>query len=164
MQRVLRILSGASTTLIATAERIPDGAWSNPIAGGKWSPAEIVEHLNLTFDILQRELVGGAGMVVQTKLWQRVLLRLMIVPHLLRGGAFPRGARAPREIRPRVTSTQSEALAAFREKAARLASAAEQSQDKRLTHAYFGAAPAAKGVLLCARHIAHHQKQLASLG
>ena len=167
MQRVLGILSDAATNLSASAERIPPDAWIAPIGDGKWSPAEILEHLNLTFDVLLRELNGGVGMAVMTKAWQRILLKLMIVPRLLRGGAFPRGARAPRELRPRVTCAQSEAIAGFRERAAQLAAAAEKSESvprTRLTHAYFGTASVAKGVLLCARHIQHHQKQISSLG
>ena len=166
-ERVRDIHSQAADALASTAESIPSEAWLAPIGEKKWSPAQIVEHLNCAYDVLTRELEGGQGMVVQTTIWQRILLRIFLVPKLLRGGAFPRNARAPREIRPATANPdQRQAVADFRARAARFDAAATEADARgaELTHAYFGHAPVAEGALLCARHVQHHQKQLAALG
>lgn len=155
----------AAAELAASAERIPPERWMSPRAEGKWSPAETVEHLALAYDALLRELAGGPGMAVRTKLWQRVLLRFTMIPKLLRGGRFPAGARAPRETRPQSANPdQKAAVAGFRERAAQfdaqVAAAMTSGRRVRLTHAYFGKAGVAEAMLLCARHVQHHQKQL----
>jgi hypothetical protein len=149
----------------AAAERVSAERWLQPRAEGKWSPAEIVEHLNLAYEVLLRELNGGPGMQIRTKLWQRLLIRLTIMPKLLRGGPFPNGARAPRETRPVLSTTdKASAIATLRERGEKLASvASDVRQTKprtRLTHAYFGKGSVENGVLLCARHMQHHHKQL----
>jgi hypothetical protein len=162
-EQVLDIHTRAVAALTETAEKIPPDRWLTPLAEGKWTPGHILEHLNLTYDTLQRELDGGRGMAVVTKLWQRMMLRVAVLPKLLRSGAFPAGARAPREIRPvQAASDKSAAVAAFRERATRFASssAAAQKQGRKLSHAYFGMSGMEDAVLLCARHIEHHEKQL----
>jgi hypothetical protein len=164
---VQQIHTTAAQDVVAAAERVPADRWLQPRAEGKWSPAEVLEHLSLAYDVLLRELAGGEGMAIRTKLWQRILLRFTIVPGILRGGAFPKGARAPRETRPALTTTdQRAAIAAFRDRAARLAAAASDAQSRRgvkLTHAYFGRASVCDSLLLCARHLQHHQQQLGSI-
>jgi len=157
--------AAAAEDLVATVEALPDDAWRRPIGEGKWTPAQIVHHLNLTYDVILRELAGGDGMVVRTRPWQRVLFRATIGRRILRGRGFPQRAPAPREIRPEGDpGPRDEALAAFRERAGRLAATAEEVLDERpaarITHAYFGAAPVTDGVLMCGRHIQHHTAQL----
>ncbi len=162
---VVDIHSQAAATLVETAERIPSDQWLSPRAEGKWTPGHVLEHLNLTYDTLIRELKGGPGMAVQTKLWQRLLLRLTIMPKILRGGGFPAAARAPREIRPeKAAEDKDAAIAAFRERARQFdlaAVAAHAKGDVTLSHAYFGKGSVPQSMLLCSRHIEHHQKQLA---
>jgi uncharacterized damage-inducible protein DinB len=158
----------AAEDLARLVERIPAEDWWEPRAEGKWSPAETVDHLDSTYAILLQELAGGPGMQLRAKPWLRLFLRLTLVPRILRGGGFPAGARAPRETRPEASSTdQVEAVAAFREQAARFEAAIDEAHaarpGMRLTHAYFGKAPLAKSVVLCARHIEHHHHQLVPL-
>jgi hypothetical protein len=155
----------AAADFVAAASAVPAQRWSEPLGEGKWTPAQVVEHLNLAYDLLLAELAGGAGMQVRTRRWQRWLLRLTLVPRLLRGAPFPAGARAPRETRPTGAGLpQAAAIAAFRDRAERFdvaaAAAAEQGSRRRITHAYFGSASVADGVTLCARHIGHHRGQL----
>jgi hypothetical protein len=162
-EEVQKLHREAAASVAATAENIPADLWLRPRAEGKWSPAETLTHLLLTFDTLQGELEGGKGMKIVTKLWQRVLLRLFLVPKLLRGGAFPQNARAPRELRPQTPPlAQAEAVAKFRVRAAEFEAAAEKARDRKLTHPYFGTASVTEGLLLCTRHMQHHEKQLAS--
>ena len=152
----------AAAELIAVAERVPADRWLVPRADGKWSPAEVLEHLTLAYEVILRELEGGGGMAIRTKWWQRLLLRVRVIPKILRGEGFPAGARAPRETRPSPPALdQHAAIARFRELGARVeAKAAEQNGRRKLTHAYFGSASICDSMLLCARHIDHHRAQL----
>jgi uncharacterized damage-inducible protein DinB len=149
----------------AAAQRIPPDKWMRPRADGKWSPAEVVEHVNLAYDAFLQELAGGAPMKVKTKAWQRVLLRFTMVPKILRGGGFPKGARAPRETRPESPNPdQAAAVASFTKRAAEFEKAVARARDSgkrvRLTHAYFGAMTLEHSVVLLARHLEHHARQL----
>ena len=160
-----QVHSQAAADVVSTAGRVPAEKWLVSRAEGKWSPAEIVEHLSLAYDVLLRELAGGAGMAIRTSLWQRIVLRLTIMPKLLRGEPFPQGTRSPREIRPATASPdQAAAIASLRDRAARFDAAVSEARRKnprtRLTHAYFGRSSLDNAVLLCARHMQHHQKQL----
>ena len=162
---IQQLHSQAAAEVVSTAGRVPAEKWLVPRAEGKWSPAEIVEHLSLAYDVILRELAGGGGMAIRTKLWQRIMLRLTIMPKLLRGEAFPSGTRSPREIRPATASPdQAAAIASLGDRAARFVIAVSEAQRKnprtRLTHAYFGRSTIDNAVLLCARHIQHHHKQL----
>lgn len=163
-----RIHAKAASDFAEAAQRVPAAVWLAPRAEGKWSPAEIVEHVGLSYDTLNRELAGGPGMALRTKLWQRILLRFTLVPRLLRGAPFPKGARAPKETRPAVSNPdQAAAIAAFRVRAAAFEAAASAAQKanrgQKLTHAYFGRASLTNSVLLCARHVEHHLAQLRAL-
>jgi hypothetical protein len=162
---VRRVYADAVEEVVRAASAIPAEAWLVPREEGKWSPAEMVEHLTLASDVLLRELEGGAGMRVRTSWWQRVLLRATMVPRLLAGKPFPSGARAPRETRPELRSEdQASAIARFRERSGALEAAAAECMTSgrrvHLTHAYFGRAPVDKALLLSARHIEHHLRQL----
>ncbi|HEX2834334.1 MAG TPA: DinB family protein [Thermoanaerobaculia bacterium] len=166
-QRVLDTHSQAAKSLAEAAEQIPPEQWLTPRAEGKWSPGHVLQHLNQTYDVLLRELRGGIGMAVQTTLWQRMLLRLTVVPKILRGGWFPSGARAPREIRPAEPAADKDAaIAKFRALSKEFDSAAVKAQangGQKLSHAYFGRSGVPDSVLLCTRHIEHHDRQLRSM-
>src|SRR5215212_598738 len=90
----------AAGAAVAAAQRIPPERWAVPIAEGKWTPAEIVEHLTLTYDVFLKQLRGDGGMKIRTAMWMRLVLRAFMMPGILRGKGFPKGARAPREVRP----------------------------------------------------------------
>ena len=69
---------------------------------GKWSPAEILEHLNLTYTGtikgLERCLESGTTSASSDRSrmrWQRLML--------IRGGYFPRGRPSPPRVQPRGT-------------------------------------------------------------
>lgn len=163
----LAIQQEAVTEFVETAEAVPEEAWARPLAEGKWTPAQICDHLNITFDVLLDDLAGGAGMKILPKRWQLLMLRWSVLPKLLRGAPFPQ-VRAPREIvpaeEPAADLPREDAISSFRDLADRFEDAAYKAyrHDPKTTlnHAYFGRCTLDKAVLLCARHIQHHQKQL----
>jgi uncharacterized damage-inducible protein DinB len=165
--RALALHRSVSDAYATAAEEIKPGAWHRPLAEGKWSPAQITDHLIRTYDILLRELESGKGMRVRTRFLLRTFLRLTLMPRLLRGGRFPERAPAPPEIRPGdAPADQQEGLALFRRRAAEFEAAAQRARTQnprsQLTHAYFGPSSLANGVLFCARHIEHHRAQISS--
>ncbi len=161
MSKALALHSSAVAAFLAAAEAMPAARWHEPVAEGKWTSAQIVSHLIATYDILLSDLRTGVGMRVLTKWWQRVLLRIFLVPRLLAGGKFPKTARAPRETRPATVFEQPEAIELFRERSKELEDEARRAPaSKQITHAYFGSASVADGVTMCSRHIEHHLAQL----
>jgi DinB superfamily len=162
--RALALHRSASAAFADAAKAVAPGAWHLPRAEGKWSPAQITDHLIQTYDVLLRELQGGSGMRVRTRFLQRMFLRLTLMPRLMRGARFPERVPAPPEIRPTGAPGQQDGIALFRRRAAELEATAQQVLAQvpraRLTHAYFGPSSVANGVLFCARHIEHHRAQI----
>jgi hypothetical protein len=87
--------SDAVKQYLAAATRIPQSAWTQPLSPGKWSPAEITNHLEQSYQVLRSELSGGPGMRVILPPFRRWLVRLRMMPGILSGGAFPPEVRAP---------------------------------------------------------------------
>jgi hypothetical protein len=152
---------------VATARQLPPTSWTWPLGDGKWSPAEISSHLIASYRIMRSELAGGQGMALRLRPLRRWILRHTILPRILRGGAFPPGARAPRETRP---SPDLAALPGALETLTREANALMEELTSRashgrvrLTHAYFGPMSARQSLQLMAVHTRHHARQLAGL-
>lgn len=150
---------------LSAAERVAEAQWAVPREEGKWSPADIAEHLAIAYDVLIDEMNGGPGMRVVTTWWQRLLLDFTVVPKLLMTGEFPKGARAPREVRPaNVPAAKDAAFARLRQRSeefnARIEAFAKNGSG-RLTHAYFGKKKLIDVVRFCEVHVAHHRRQLA---
>jgi hypothetical protein len=145
---------------------VPAEFWSKA-EDGVWSPAHITKHVVLAYEILLSELNGGPGMSVRTKFLQRTFLRLFMVPGLLKGKPFPKGARAPKETRPvMIVENQSDAILEFDRVSVQfeqsLRDAYERNRRSLLTHAYFGRADLRRSLQLCARHVLHHAKTIAA--
>lgn len=152
--------------LASLAARVLADRWSQPMAEGKWTPAELTLHLALTAEVLLRELTTGVGPRVITKGWQRALFRFTIRPRLLAGAPFPR-VRSPREARPDGQGAEQQAaISRLRLRAAELESAIDAAARERprtkVTHPYLGAFSLEEGLRFAALHVRHHQRQLAA--
>lgn len=162
---IQQLHDAAAESLARTAERVDPQKWLVPRANDKWTPAQVVDHLSRVYDVVTTEVEGGKGMRLRMTFPQRLFLRLLFLPRILRGGYFPENAPAPYETRPgEGAADQRAAISEFRARAAKFAAAVAKAHDSghrvRITHAYFGTAPVDKATLLCARHIEHHEKQL----
>ena len=157
--------------LRATVERFlrsidatPDARWTEPTRPDKWSPAEIAEHLVLTYDAVLRELGGGVGMRLRLNWWRRLYARARYLRPLLLEGRLPEGAPAVREIRPTgPVRAKAELLQVFRERARAFdegIAAAHARGGFKMTHPFFGRLHASDSVRLVDVHIEHHRKQL----
>jgi hypothetical protein len=152
---------------VAAAEAIEAGGWREPASEGKWSPAEIAQHLLQTYETLVRQIEGGEGLRIRTNGALRFVLRHTVLRRIMRTRRIPRGARAPRELAPReVEATREAALDRLREAAARFEQALlARSGDPKLalTHHIFGSFPAIEGIDFVAIHTEHHARQLEAL-
>jgi hypothetical protein len=158
--------SAAMEEFLRASRRVPTDRWLQPLAAGKWSPAELTSHLRESYRVLRGELGGAPGMQLRLRPLRRWILRHTVLRRILASGHFPAGARAPRETRPRdVTSDPRAALPALSTEADAFVqelSDRARSGRVRLTHAYFGTMSARQSLVLVTVHTAHHARQLAS--
>ena len=150
---------------VATAEGLAPDAWTRPRAPGAWTPAEIAEHLVLSYETALGELAGGPGIRPRATGWRQRLLRWVLLPHILFHRSFPVRAVAAREIRPTGTHTDRGAvLARMRELAARMERELDAARVSGavVTHPYFGGLPATRTLRFLAVHVEHHLRQLSS--
>ena len=147
---------------VTLARSVAPGQWGIALQHAKWSPAQVTEHIALTYEALLRELSGGAAMVLRTKWWQRIALRKLLLSRILKTGRIPAGAAAPRELRPGPVALDKDALLEkLRAGASRLdAELVARRKSARLTHPYFGRLNAPAILRFCAIHTRHHAGQL----
>jgi hypothetical protein len=157
----------ALAAYLETAAALAEDAWDQPSAPGKWTPAEITEHLTLAYEALITEAREGKPMQVRLPAWRRALLRWVLLPHILFHRSFPLRAPAPREMRPAVPlAARGEALARLKdggERFEREVLAAHGRGVKVLTHPYFGGIGFRRGFRFVAVHVEHHHRQIAAL-
>jgi hypothetical protein len=143
---------------------VPAHQWPVPAAPGKWSPAEITAHLVESYRVLRLELSGAAGMRVVVPPMKRWLLRVTVLPRLLRTGRFAPGIRAPKETRPGERAPTAETgVAALQSEVRGFVQELDEGVRRRrvtLTHAYFGRLSGPQALRLCTIHVAHHTRQL----
>jgi uncharacterized damage-inducible protein DinB len=153
--------------VVRAIEAVDAGAWMRARSPGKWSPAEIAQHLVLSYGPPTAELQGGLGFAVRLSWWKRAVIRATVLPRILVQGKFPRGAPAPRESRPKSgIASPGEAVQRLHESSRRFADLLAQehsSRDVRLTHPYFGKLTAPQILRLAAVHIRHHGAQLCDI-
>ena len=141
---------------------VPADDWAEPRAPGKWSPAQVVEHVALVYE-LGLKLLKGTAKDPSAPRWLRPLIGMIIRRTVLRTGRFmksktaapfhPKGAPAPRDA---LVARLEEASRAFER------SAVQEVESGRSTfdHPAFGRFGVADYVQFQAHHTKHHQAQL----
>ena len=151
---------------VEAVRALPAGGWTRSWAPGeeKWTPAQITDHLARTCEVFLRELGGGEPMRMKVRGLRLRLLRWLLLPHLLFHRTFPRGAIAPREVRPAGNELDADAaLAEFRALAERMERAVDAARARPgavLPHPYFGAIEVARALRFAAIHVEHHTRQI----
>ncbi len=146
------------------ARRVPQARWNKATAEGKWSPAQVVEHLRLTYEAVTREATGGTGLRVRTSWWLRLFLRFRYLRKILDEGAIPLGARAPRELMPGPGPFERDALLVSLGAAVAGAEAAFGGDGgvraQGFTHHVFGRLEPGDALRFATVHNRHHAQQL----
>jgi hypothetical protein len=152
------------TEFLAAARAVPANRWERKRDGMHWSPAQICEHVRLTYDVVSAQFDGGPGLRVRTSWWARLLLRWKFLNGILERGIFPKGAKAPREIRPGDGPFDRATVLAALEQSARATEekfvAHWTTSGHRMTHHVFGELSAPQGARLITVHTQHHASQL----
>jgi len=162
LERELADHREALLAFIATAEALSADAWNAARPGDKWSPAQIAEHLRLTYVAVRADLAGQGGLRVRTKWWQQRLFRILFLPRILKQGRFPKGVPAMREIRPAGGPfDRVQVLAALqREGEGFIAAVRTSTGNERVTHPYLGPLGVDDGVRFLTQHLRHHHAQV----
>jgi hypothetical protein len=152
----------ALRSFLEAAGRVPPALWNEPRGPGKWSPAQVANHVALGYEISQG-FIDGTRKQPSAPRWLRPLLRFMVRATILRTGKFmksktftalePPPAAEPLEtLRPRLQA----ASTAFE----RLAAAEVSAGRPTFEHPVFGRFGVAEYLQFQAYHTRHHQPQL----
>ena len=152
----------AVNDVLTVLESVPERHWGASLAKGKWTVAQLAEHLALSYEIALDGLTGGAGMKQVLPWWKTRFLRLTILRRILRGRGFPEGAPAPRELRPgKDPMDRDRGIERLRAKAAEAQGVLESAPDSaRVPHAYFGLLTSEQILSVQTAHLDHHRAQL----
>jgi hypothetical protein len=158
---ILAELRDAAERFLAAAAAVGAERWTTPRAPGKWTPAQITEHVALTYEHGAAMLRGEPRPPLVPR-WLQPLLRALVLPRILRIGRF--GGRTPPPLRPSdspgtpaaVLARLRGAVAGFEGEVARLAGSHRESVDDP----GFGAISLQDAVRLQALHTMHHVRQL----
>ena len=153
--------SAAVQTFVDRAAAVPDDQWGTPRAQDKWTPAQEVKHILLAIEAFIRDLRGEGKMRLKAKRWQRALWRWTVLPRILRTGQFPRGIRAPREVRPPEHPGDRDVLLGelmlrAREFEQLVIDTAVTTPRRRVTHPYLGPLPLKTLLRFGVVHVRHH--------
>lgn len=150
---------------IDAARAVPDRDWERPLDNEKWSPAQVAEHLRLTYVTVASEMAGGSGLRIRSPWLLRVLLRWRILPRILATGTIPGGAKAPREIRPGEGPFDREQVLAALATSAKVAEEALvrhwSDGAGHMTHHIFGKLNPSTAMRFATVHTRHHARQIA---
>lgn len=158
----------ALAAFLDTAGDVGEAEWGAPWKPGKWTRAQVVEHVLMAYETCIRELETGEGMALKLTPFRRKLTRWILLPHILFHRSFPLRAPAPREIRPKEPrAPKAEVLRQLRERGERFEAAMERAMRAgggSLTHPFFGSIPPLKALRFIAVHTEHHRRQIARKG
>ena len=84
---------------LATARKVAKEEWSQPVAPGKWSPAQITEHVALSTEVALKAIKGDPSMGSIPR-FLRWLPRTLGFNPTIRKGRFPAKQRGPAIFKP----------------------------------------------------------------
>jgi DinB superfamily len=152
---------------VLAVHAVPEERWEQPLAEGQWTPAQVAEHLRLSYLIAGRELEGGEGLRVRLPWWMRLFVRLRYLGSILSKGRIPGKQRAPREIAPGPGPFERRAtLAELGQRVRDLEAALGQRHrrgERGLSHHFFGKLSPSDALRFLTVHNQHHLRQLTGL-
>jgi hypothetical protein len=153
----------AAKKFVSTARTVAKEKWAAPIAPGKWSPAQIVEHVAISTEVALKAIKGDKTVGSFPRLF-RAVPRAMVFNPTLKKGAFPKGMKGPAIFAPSKEHVSLDASAARIERAvanleAHVRDLAKAGKDA-FDHGFFGRLKVADYVRFNGLHTNHHEKQL----
>lgn len=157
----------ALDSVLRSATNVPADTWNRPAAEGKWSPAQVVEHLRLTYTTIRADLAGREGFRIRLGWLQLKLVRWRFLAAITREGRFPPGTPAVREVRPGPGPYDREQLLAQLKAEGEAFDQeihAASASGRLLNHPFLGKLTIDEGLALVTQHLRHHERQLPAAG
>ena len=149
--------------MLEKARSIPPDRWTLARAPGKWSPAQVVEHITKSYEG-HRQMTQGL-VPIQGGLLKQWLARTFFLQRLFRVGDFTQqGLKSPKFLEPSEVPAPPEILLPRYEAAAAglesdLLSAAQRG-DGEVVHTVFGRVSLADLLHFVVIHTRHHEPQI----
>lgn len=137
-------------------------AWETPRAPGKWSPAQIVEHVARSIEESAQMVAGAPTKLPSLPRFLRPMLRRIAFDRTIRRSAFPRG-RTTKPFKPESGSpTPADARLRLDAALERFEAACRACAASGLcvVSGMFGDVPVLDYVRFLELHAAHHRKQI----
>jgi hypothetical protein len=153
----------AAKQFLATARTVAKEKWAAPIAPGKWSPAQIAEHVALTTEVALKAIKGDKSMGSIPSFLRWIPRKLGFDP-TIKKGRFPEKQRGPAIFKPSDANADYETSAARFDRAIDALESHVRDLAKAGTtafeHSFFGHVVIADYVKFNALHSEHHERQL----
>ncbi|HEY5061359.1 MAG TPA: DinB family protein [Gemmatimonadaceae bacterium] len=147
--------------LIAAAVDTPIGPWSVRLAPDKWTPAQHVSHIVLSYQAFTADVRDGRTARLIGSARQRLIWRAFGLSQVLWLGRIPPGARSPREMQPPDVPPERDALvhklgSGVSEFEAAVRQVWRTMPKHRVAHPYFGSLSLGQAIRVCEVHTMHH--------
>ncbi len=153
----------AAKRFLARARTVPAEQWANPVASGKWSPAQLFDHVAVTTEVALNAIKGDKAMGSIPRIFRPIARRFILKPTLVKG-ELPAKMKGPAIFAP---SQQHIALDVSAGRLNRAVTDLEThvrglaaSGTELFEHGFFGWVAIADYVRFNALHLIHHEKQL----
>jgi hypothetical protein len=162
LESALQAQRTAADAFKAAALRVSESVWNAPRAPGKWSPAQVTDHVGVSTRVARDFMGQKPGMGSLPWFLRPVLNRFFLKPVLKKG--FPKKGKGPSIFAPAHDPMPREQLCArIDSEVAALeadARAMVKSGKAEFTHGFFGRMAVADYVMFNALHFDHHREQL----
>lgn len=142
-----------------------DGAaahWTDPRAPGKWSPAQVAEHVATAFDQAGQMIRGESHAFPRIPFFLRPLARAMVLNRVVRSGKFPNSKTFKGFDPPAGPETPAAARERLLTAHQRYADACQAASDAggSMFSTVFGTVPVTDYMRFVTHHTHHHRKQI----
>ncbi len=162
LEAVLEAQRTAAAAFKAAALTVSESTWNVPCAPGKWSLAQVVDHVGLCTKVAHDALNEKANMG-GLPFFLRPLLNCFFLQPVLKKG-FPKESKGPAIFAPaRDPMSRGQLCARIDAKVAALevgARAMVSGGKTRFRHGFFGRVDVADYLMFNALHFDHHREQL----
>jgi DinB superfamily len=147
------------------ARMVSPAEGETPRGPGKWTPAQETTHVTLSYRAFASAITTGQTLRLRVPLERALEFQRTVLPRILAGGWFPRGATAPDEAVPLDPVTPlplgvDELEIAAREFDDVVSATFAHDPAFRTTHPYFGPMLLPELLSLMAEHTEHHLRFL----
>ncbi len=163
IEKVIAENRKATEHFLATARNVAKAKWEQPVAEGKWSPAQIVDHIAVTTEVALKAINGDPSMGSIPKFLRFIPRKLGFDP-TIKKGRFPEKQRGPAIFAPskdhpayETSATKLERAMVALETHVRNLMAHNQHS---FEHTFFGHVSIADYIRFGTLHTEHHERQL----